>query len=154
MGETLLSLFIEYVLPLLGTLLLGGLGKLMLVGSNAIKAKEKTSKLAGAGLKVFNFAMAVVADLEVTLKPELAMACKDGVLTKAEITHLRDTALARLKAMLGTAGIAELSKVLGLNPESLDKYLQGQIERAVSELPGKLRIPTELELPRPLPAPA
>lgn len=76
---------------------------------------------------------AVVADVDANLKPLVAKALADGVVSPAEGKELREAALARAKAVLGAAGLAQLKAVFGIEtPEALDSFILGKIEHLVS----------------------
>ena len=132
---TLLSLFVQYVVPPLFAIVMAGAAWALWKLSQFLNSKAGESKLAAVAARISHLAEGVVADLEATLKPELVEATKDGVLTKAEITRLREVALARLKQLAGERGLAELQLVLGLVPTQVDSYLTGVIEKAVDRLP-------------------
>ncbi len=104
--EAAQALFVSTVLPLLFT---GLVGLLAWIGHQAgawLKAKAEGSRLAAVGVRVETVIAAVVADLEATLKPELAEATADGVLTDEEIAKLRIHALERVKKTLGEKGLS------------------------------------------------
>ncbi len=133
----LLNAFVTYVVPVLFSGLAGLLAWVFVSLRKKLEAEASNSAAAGVGAKVLHLAESVVSDLEISLKPQLAEAAKDGVLTKAEISQLRSVALERLKAMLGAAGIAELEKMLGVPREAIDKYLMGVVEKAVAVAPSR-----------------
>ena len=87
------------------------------------------------GLRVTAVVDAVVHDLEATLKRELAKAAEDGELSKAEITHLRQIALERVKTVLGEKGLGELGSVMGIARGVVDQFIQGHIEKSVAQIP-------------------
>ena len=80
-----LELVLQYVvapaIPLLCAGLLGALAKL----ATYLHAKEGESKAARVGAVVADAARSVVAELEVTLKPQLEAALADGKLTDAAL---------------------------------------------------------------------
>jgi hypothetical protein len=135
--STLLSLFIQYLLPILfsalATLSAWALAQL----AKKLGAQAAHSKAAAIAARLTHLAETIVADLEATLKPELAKATADGKLDKAEILRLRDVALQRLKALAGERGLLELQGILGIAAPQVDGYLQGILERAVDQLPSK-----------------
>lgn len=133
--SALLTLFIAHVAPVLFTGLAMLLGWVLTQLGRKLGAQAGESKLAAVGTRFTLFAQAVVADLEATLKPELAKATADGELTQAEIAHLRTIALARLKALAGEKGLGELQAVIGIAAPQVDAFLSGLIERAVATLP-------------------
>lgn len=146
--ETLLQLFLSYVLPLLLT----GLGAVAIwaVGKLAtwLHSKEQTSKLARLGSFVADYAASIVAELNATLRPQLASALADGVLTDAEKAQLKATALDALKNRLPPSIKALVDSLYGPAAETL---LAGAIERAV--LTQKAALPSSVPLLLPLSLP-
>lgn len=126
------TLFLQYALvPLIGGLaLLAGWALLKL--SSWLEAHGAQSKLFGIAAKVAHFADHVVRELDVTLRPKLAISLADGELSASEAAELKAAAVSRLKALLTEAGLAELS-ALGISlPSQVDTYLGGAIEKAVA----------------------
>lgn len=125
-----LELVLQYVvapaIPLLCAGLLGALAKL----ATYLHAKEGESKAARVGAVVADAARSVVAELEVTLKPQLEAALADGKLTDAEKKQLKAAALEALKNKLPPAVMATAHDVFG---GLLDTWLGGLVERAVAE---------------------
>ena len=130
----LLQAFVQYVVPVLFTGLAGLIGWALVALRRRLEAQAGESRLAKVGLAATTVIDSVVADLEVSLKPELAEATKDGELTKAEIEHLRRVALERVKRTLGEKGLSELAGVLGIAGGAVDQLLQGLIERSVARV--------------------
>lgn len=127
--ETLLKAFLEYVLPPLATAL--GAATVWAVSRLAtwLHSKGEESKLFRLTATVADLAHSVVAELNATLRPQLASALADGVLTPEEGAKLKAAALDVLKNKL-PAGLQTLaSQVFG---SAVDTWLGGHIERAVS----------------------
>lgn len=132
-AELLKALVRDGLTVVLGIAVVGILG--LLTGAKKwLDAKKSTSMLAALGARVAHIASGVVADLEATVRPELAKATQDGYLTKEEVLELRTMALTRLKTQLGTAFLDQLGQVLA-GPAAVEPYLQGQLEMAVDGLP-------------------
>ncbi len=146
-SSALMGLFVQHVAPVLFSLI--GLALTALLGLAAKKwgTEAKQTKVAAAVDRMTHFASVVVADLDATLKPHLKTATADGVLTKAEVAHLRSVALARLKELAGEHGLKELSGLLGIAAPQLDTYLHGLVETAVDALPRKLVVATPAHVP-------
>lgn len=135
-----LSMFVQYVLPVL-------FSAIAMVGTWALArfaeklgAEAKTSKTFAVLERLSLMAHAVVADLEVTLKPRLLEATRDGVLTQAEIVMLRSAALERLKQLAGERGLEEARALLGIAAPELERFLTGLLERAVDSLPSRAKV--------------
>lgn len=131
----LIEAFVKYVVPVLFT----GLATILGIGFaklfKLVDAKAGESKIAMVGAKVLHLGEVAVKDLEATLKPMLAEACKDGVLTRAEFQTLREAGIGRLKMLLGDAGIKELGDVLGIFGDmALHAYLGGVVEKQVAAI--------------------
>ncbi len=133
--NTLMGLFITHVAPFLFTGVSALLGWMFLQLGKLFGANAAGSKKAQVIDRVFHFAQVIVADLDATLKKELPGLIADGELSASDITRLRTVALARLKALAGEQGLAELQKVLGIATPQLESYLSGIIEHAVGKLP-------------------
>ena len=101
--------------------------------SKKLLSQDKATVIGTVMGKVAEFASLVVADLEATLKPQIAGATKDGQLSVAEVTQLRNAALERLKTMLGQKGLEQLGRA-GIAPPAVDAALHGVIEREVAKL--------------------
>lgn len=128
-ASPVLTAFMQYVVPalvtVLGPLLVLALGQL----AAFLRAKAGESKAAGVALVFTEAAHSVVAELEVTLKPQLQAALSDGVLTQAEQAALKKAALDALKTRLPATALQSASAVFG---PMLDTWLGGLIERAVT----------------------
>jgi hypothetical protein len=133
--SVVMHLFVQYLLPVIFSGLAGLLSWVFVQVGKRAKAQAGESKVTAISARLAHFGDVTVADLEATLKPELIAATKDGELTRAEILHLRDVALTRLKVLAGQRGAAEIHNVLGIGAAQVDEYLRGVIERAVDRLP-------------------
>jgi hypothetical protein len=101
--------------------------------STWLAALAEKSKVAAVALKVEHFAETVVADLDATMRPEVALALADGILDDLEKAKLRATALERMKVLLGTAGLAQVAGVLGIGAAAVEAYLSGVLEKKVDQ---------------------
>lgn len=126
----LLSQLLPYLVTIIGLVLTG---LVVMPLKRWLVVKAETSTLAKVGLKVEGLTESIVADLNATMVKEVQAAMADGVITKEEATRLRTVALERLKAQLGTKGLAELGGVLGIGGQLLEQYLGGLIEKKVEE---------------------
>lgn len=133
--STLMSLFLQYLAPVLFSALATALTWALAKLAAKWGAQGKEAKLAATGAWAAHLASTVVADLEATVVAEFKAAAADGVLTKAEIARIRETALGRLKALMGEHGLEQLRKALGIWAPELDKYLLGLLEKSVALLP-------------------
>ena len=61
----------------------------------------------------------------------LKTASEDGVLTKEERRQAKDAALQAARSYLGTRGLAELGKVLGLPEDEVDRVIGGRVEASI-----------------------
>ncbi len=137
--------------PALLTAFTGGLTWALAMLGNYLRAKAANSKVSGVLVQVDEIVMAIVQDIEGTLKAELERARLDGIITPEEGRGLREAALNRLKASLGVRGLELLSRVMGLAGASLDTFLSGKLEGAVAAVSAQ-RTMAELSAP-PLPMP-
>lgn len=102
-----------------------------------LASKAKTSRAMGALAALNELVMSIVQDIEANEKAELLSASPTGILTAAEGAKLKAIALSRLKADLGSEGLATLQSVLSalLGFSSLNNLLSGKVEQAVSNVP-------------------
>lgn len=99
-------------------------------------ASTTTKLLIGATLKLDGFVEAGVAQVWHVFEADMRAAAdpsSDGgsKITSAELDKAKADVLAEVKKYLGTAGLAQLSGVLGFGGEMLDSYLKAQIEKKV-----------------------
>lgn len=131
--EALLLQSIPFLLPVALTLAAAALGVLVKNLHQKGTSSHGWEVLACAA----EVALAIVRDLNVTLRPQLEA---DGPLTAEEGQKLKETALERMRAVLGEAGLHQLEKALGIVAGGAGVYLSGLIEGAVGrakvELPG------------------
>lgn len=124
----ILTAVLQYVVPalvtVLGPLAIWALGQL----AAFLKAKAGESKVFSVLSVVTDAAASVVAELNVTLKPQLQAALADGVLTDDEKRQLKKAALDILKHKLPAATLASAQGMFG---PLLDTWLGGLVERAV-----------------------
>jgi hypothetical protein len=135
MTTALYEAFVKFILPVLATGLGGLLVILFAAAGDWCRARAKESKLAAVGAQVAMLADLVVADIEATLRPKLALAAEDGQLTSAEAAELKQVAMDRLKQLLAEKGLASVKGVFGILAPQVELFLSGAIERAVARLP-------------------
>lgn len=102
-----------------------------------VQAKAKNQKLANAIGVVDHLAENIVADLNASMKPQLAVLGEGGVLDAAGKAKLKSTAVASLKASLATNAAKAAEDLLAIVSPSLESYLSGAIEKAVLKLSPK-----------------
>ncbi len=124
--ELILQWVVAPLVPILFTLAIAALTKL----TTYLHAKEKESMGARVASVLVGAAHSVVAELDVTLKPQLQAALADGVLTDTEKARLKVAALEALKTQLPPALLGQASTIFG---PLLDQYLGGLVERAVTD---------------------
>lgn len=124
--ELVLKYLVAPGLAVLGPLLVAGLAKLV----QYLDAKAKESKAARVAGVFAELARSVVAEVEVTLRPEIQKDLADGSLTKEEGAALKAKAIEILKSKAP----ADLVKAAeGLFGSIADTWLGGLIERANAE---------------------
>lgn len=115
------------------TVLLPALRRWLEAKRAAEDAAGKRSLLTTVALKAEHYAEIVHAEIDATMKPSIEEKLKDGKLDDAEKAELRAEALALFKKIAGTAGLAELSSVMGLAGEGLDRFINGLVEKQVDK---------------------
>ena len=129
-SAALSSLFIQYLLPPLATLLAAAMGMALRSVAKKFEAEAKDQELARILSKVATLAAAVVQDVEAEVRPTLGHASEDGKLSPEEKAKLKSLALARLIKALGEIGMDEVKRIA--DPDVL---LPGAVERAVAVMP-------------------
>lgn len=124
--ELLLKYIVVPGLAILGPLMIAGLAKLV----QYLNEKGKESKAARVAGIFTELARSVVAELEVTLRPQLQKALADGRLSPEEGAALKKAALDLLKTK-APASLLEAAK--GIFGPILDTWLGGLVERANAE---------------------
>ena len=93
-----------------------------------IAEKVKNARVAGVLERLGNFAFTVVAELNQTVVDQLK---KDGKWNAEEAAKVKQLALDKLKSYIGAAGLKEAMEILGLDNETLLKFLSTLIEQQV-----------------------
>ena len=127
-ADSFSSLLLQHVLaPALAAL--GGLLAWALTAlANYLREKAKESKALGVVAVLTEAVRSMVAQLNATLRPQLEAALADGVLTDAEKTKLKETAIETVKKSLPAATLNTAKSIFG---DFLDPFLGGLVERAV-----------------------
>lgn len=125
MSETLVQLIPAAV----GLLVLGVVAALAFL-AKFLHEKGAASKAARVGSVISEAARKAVLEVDVTLKPQLDSALKDGVLSEDEKKILKDAAVKMLKDKLPGGLLALAKSVYGALTE---EYIAGAVEQAVKE---------------------
>lgn len=104
--------------------------------ANDKNASTSVKLLANASLKLESFIEAGIADAWKVFDADMRAARDEGSdggskVTPAELEKAKADVLAAVKGYLGTAGLAQLSGVLGFGGEMLEQYLKAQVEKKV-----------------------
>lgn len=126
--ELVLKYAVVPLIGLVGPLLAAGLAKLTLF----LHAKEKESKAALIFGTLGETALAVVNDLETTLRPRIQQALADGKLSPEECAQLKAAALDIIKREAPGKLLEDARNLFG---PLLDSWLGGLIDKAASALP-------------------
>jgi hypothetical protein len=97
-----------------------------------LHGRAEVNKLAIVGERIWALAQAVVAHVEVHLRPQIAHAMEDGSLSQEEALHLKAEAVRLFKEAAGDSGLREIRRTLSLAGASVDTFISGTIERAVT----------------------
>jgi len=130
---TLLPILVEYIAPVLGTILLGLLSWVADAARqyfNDVKADRLLDRLERT-------ANIVVHDVEQTVIPQLTRDAADGCITPDEVKSLQVTASNKVKKLMGTKRMQQLKKDAG---EDLDDIITHVIESKVREMRGQRRL--------------
>jgi len=115
-----------------------------------VRAKIKNEYLRGVLVRLDDVVFTAVKDLQQRVVDEIKLASADGKITDAEKERIKDKAIASVKSHLGTKGIGELAKVLGLDSGALDGLLSSKVEAAVHDLRRASPSDVAREVARPL----
>lgn len=122
------------VFQALSPLLLAALTWAAAKAAQLINAKVRGEYLRGVLLRLDDAVLAAVREVHQVTVEELKAASADGRLTPEERAKVKAKAIETVRTHLGTKGIAELAKVLGLDDGGLEKVLSTRIEAAVHDL--------------------
>lgn len=99
-----------------------------------ITAKVKNEYLRGVLVRLDDAVLSAVREVHQVTVEALKSARADGQLTPDERAQVKQVAVDGAKSYLGSKGLAELAKVLGLDLGGVDKLLGTRIEAAVHDL--------------------
>lgn len=115
-----------------------------------VRAKVKNEYLRGVLVRLDDVVFTAVKDLQQTVVDEIKLASADGKISDAEKRRIKDQAIANVKSHLGTKGIGELAKVLGLEGGAIEGLLSSKVEAAVHDLRRASSATPVAEVARPL----
>ncbi len=118
----------------LSPLFLAALSWLSLRIAAFINAKVRNERLHGILARLDDAVFMAVREVEQVFVSMLKTASEDGGLTAKERRQAKDAALQAARSYLGARGLAELSKVLGLHDDEVDRVLAARVEAAVYNL--------------------
>lgn len=133
--STLLSVFVQYLLPVFATALAGGLSWVLGLAGLWLKTKATQSKLASALAQITFIVETVVARVEAAERPLVKEFTADGHISKAEGKRLMDLAVSETMAVAKERGFEEARKLLETFSPAVEAMLRGIIERALLNLP-------------------
>lgn len=122
------------VFQALSPLLLAALTWAAAKAAQLINAKVRGEYLRGVLLRLDDAVLAAVREVHQVTVEEFKAASADGRLTPEERARVKAKAIETVRTHLGTRGVAELAKVLGLDDGGLEKVLSTRIEAAVYDL--------------------
>jgi hypothetical protein len=99
-----------------------------------IRAKVQNEYLKGVLVRLDDAVFTAVKDIEQSVVEQIKEASADGKITDDEKKRIKEKALASVKSHLGTKGLAEVARILGLDGGALDGLLSSKVEAAVHDL--------------------
>jgi hypothetical protein len=102
--------------------------------THLIGALARKERATGALLRLDQTVFAVVREIQQVTADPLRAAAPDGKLGTNVPSMLHRAAISRVRQHLGTRGVSELARVLGLDGDALDRLLATRVEAAVYEL--------------------
>jgi hypothetical protein len=97
-----------------------------------IRAHTKNATAAGLEEKLVNATGIVVREAEQTTVAATKKGLADGTLSREDAVAIRDEVIAKLKTMLGPAGLADLAKKVG--SEKVDEVLVSRVEATAHQV--------------------
>jgi hypothetical protein len=94
----------------------------------------QNESLKGVLVRLDDAVFTAVKDLQQSVVEQIKAANADGKITDDEKKQIKERALASVKANLGTKGLAEVARVLGLDGGALEGLLASKVEAAVHDL--------------------
>jgi hypothetical protein len=128
---------VQYVFPVVGTVLGLVLTAIGAVVAGWIRSKWKNEQVATEVEKTFSLAKDAIAYVDARTQTTRRKIAEDGVITPEEAKLLQDEALTVLKQWLGENFPKRAQELLGLAAPALDAWLQGILQRAFSVKPEK-----------------
>ena len=124
--DTILGLFGDYGPKVLAWVLvaLGGL-----IGTHLLSTM-KNQKIAGILGRAYDAVRTAVLEVAQTYADEIKKGSADGKLTPEERVMAKRAAIDKAKSYLGSKGVKQLAKVIGLD---VDNWFGGAVERTVKE---------------------
>jgi len=121
-------------LTVLSPVLLAGLSWLSVKAAQLISAKVANERLRGILLRIDDAVVAIVREISQVWVSGRKAASPCGTLTPEQRAQAKQAALDSVMSQLGTKGLAEVEKVLGLAAEAVEAFLATRIEAAVHRL--------------------
>jgi hypothetical protein len=99
--------------------------------SRLIKARAENEHLRGLLLRLDDIVLAVVKEVHQVTVEALKAASVDGKLPQGAGQAIKQSAVAAVKAHVGSKGMAELAESLDLSADGMDRLLATKVEAAV-----------------------
>lgn len=134
-SDVMLQLF-QYISPLAVGVFAWVAGKL----SQLIAARVKNEYLRGVFMRLDDTVVSVVREIHQVTVAAIKANSVDGKIPAGARETIRNAALTAIKAHLGTKGLADVTRVLGLNGDGLERLLGTKVEAAVHDLKTQQRL--------------
>jgi hypothetical protein len=122
------------VLEILSPVLLAALTWAAAKLAQLIRAKVQNEYLKGVLVRLDDAVFTAVKGIQQSVVEQIKEASADGKITDDEKKRIKDKALTSVKSHLGTKGLAEVARILGLDGGALDGLLSSKVEAAVHDL--------------------
>ena len=99
-----------------------------------IRAKVQNEYLKGVLVRLDDAVFTAVKDLQQSVVEQIKAVSTDGKITDDEKRQIKERAVATVKSHIGTKGLAEVAKILGLGGSALETLLSSKVEAAVHDL--------------------
>jgi hypothetical protein len=122
------------VLEILSPVLLAALTWAAAKLAQLIRAKVQNEYLKGVLVRRDDAVFTAVKGIQQSVVEQIKEASADGKITDDEKKRIKEKALASVRSHLGTKGLAEVARILGLDGGALDGLLSSKVEAAVHDL--------------------
>ncbi len=139
------------VFQFLSPLVLGAVTWLAARLAQYINARVKNEYLRGVLVRLDDTVASVVREIQQLSVDALKGSSSDGKVPVGAREALRNAAMVTIRSHLGTRGLADLARVLGLDNDAVNRFIGTKVEAAVHDLRTQQRLVNGVHAPGSLP---